>query len=206
LAALIAAALLVAGCGTATRDRSAPSAITATAPAAGIPPALTAGLRPIGRGPRFQPPRGDTPIGSCAAPLGRRDQAHVEVFAQNRVVLLAAGIGARRPLRFRDGRLTQAACFGDAVTLDPTGTVYFRPGVTVTLGELFAAWGQPLSADRIASFTGGPVRAYVDGRAQRGPAGQLKLSQDAEIVLEIGPYVPPHHAFTFPAPPSPRLR
>jgi hypothetical protein len=140
------------------------------------------------------------------ATLGRREQAHIEVFAENRVMLLAAGIGTRAPRRFSDARLTAAACFGDAVTLDPTGTVYFRAGTAVTLKDLFREWGQPLSRQRIATFAGRAVRIYIDGRPRRGAPGQVVLRQDAEIVLEVGPFVPPHSSFTFPSPPSPNLR
>ncbi len=204
-AVLTAAAILVAGCGRTERAGSRTTAVTPSAQTSSIPPALLAAARPIGRGPRFEPPVGGDPTGACTVPLGQRDQAHIEVFARDRVVLLAAGIGARGPRRLSDGRLTSAACFGDAVTLDPTGTVYFRPGETVTLGDLFAAWGQPLSRGRIASFTGPVVRIYVDGRRRSGPAVTLALTPNAEIVLEIGPYVPPHHSFTFPTRPSARL-
>ncbi len=146
------------------------------------------------------------PAGGCDAELGRREQAHIEIFARNRVVLLAAGIGTQAPRRFTEGRLIRAKCFGEAITVDPTGTVYFRAGVTVTLGDLFAEWGQPLSRRRIATFTGTMVRAYVDGRRRRGSAGSMRLTEDAEIVLEIGPYVPPHRSFTFQPAPSPKLR
>jgi hypothetical protein len=172
----------------------------------GIPPSLLAGVRPIGRGPRFQPPIEGSIPGACTSRLGIREQAHVELFGANRVVLLAAGIGARAPRRLVDGRLRRAACFGELVTLDPTGTVYFRPDTHPTVGELFSAWGQPLTPKRIASFTGGRVRVYVDGRTRRGSPRSVPLQSGAEIVLEVGPYVPPHTRFTFPPLPSGRLR
>jgi len=43
------------------------------------------------------------------------------------------------------------------------------------------------------------VRAYVDGRrwTRTAPAA-IPLTRHAEIVLELGPYVPPHRSFTFP--------
>jgi hypothetical protein len=204
LAALITA-MSMASCGAANRQASRTGPVTTGTRATGIPPALLRGARPIGRGPRFTPTLEGEPSGGCSGHLGSRRQAHVEVFAQNRVVLLAAGIGTRAPRAFNDGRLSSAACFGNAVTLDPTGTVYFRAGTAVTLADLFAEWGQPLARRRIATFTGGSVRVYVDGRARHGTPGSLALTDDAEIVLEIGPYVPPHSSFTFPGSPSPRL-
>lgn len=190
---------LIAGCGatTATKVRYRTG---------GIPPSLLAGVRPIGRGPRFQPPLGGSVIGACTARLGAREQVHVELFGANRVVLLAAGIGTRARRSFVGGRLQRAACFGELVTLDPTGTVYLRPGTRSTVGQLFAAWGQPLTPTRIASFTGGRVHVYVNGRLRRGSPRSVPLTSGAEIVLEVGPHVPPHTRFTFPELPSPALR
>ncbi len=205
LAALIAAAAIT-GCGAVHRRAPATSALTTGSRASSIPPALLREARPIGRGPRFTPSVRGAPAGSCKPELGRREQAHIELFAENRVVLLAAGIGTRAPRRFSDGRLIGAACFGEAVTLDPTGTVYFRAGDPVTLRDLFHEWGQPLSRVRIATFEGRTVRAYVNGRARSGAPGSIALVDDAEIVLEVGPHVPPHRSFTFPASPPPSLR
>jgi hypothetical protein len=171
----------------------------------GIPTSLLAGVRPIGRGPRFQPPLRGSVVHACGARLGRRLQAHVELFGANRVVLLATGIGTRAPRRIADGRLTQARCFGAVVTLDPTGIVYFRPGIALTVGDLFSAWGQPLSSTRIASFSGRAVQVYVNGHPSSLSPRSVPLTQGAEIVLEIGPHVPPHSHFTFPPQPSPEL-
>lgn len=219
LLALPLVALLLAGCGTATAPPAhAPGVLAAARPAQqprslsagsrprGIPDALLAGVRPIGRGPRFQPPPGERVLGACRTPLGQRRRAHVEIFGADRVVLVAAGIGAREPRRISDEHLTAARCFSALVTLDPTGTVYFRPGRGLTVGDIFRVWGLPLSDRRIASFTGGRVRAYVNGRRWPGSSQAVPLRQDAEIVLEIGPQVPPHTHFSFPPQPAPAMR
>jgi hypothetical protein len=123
------------------------------------------------------------------------------VFGANRVVLIPAGVGVSGPRSFSAGRIAHAGCYGELVTLDPTGLVLIRPAATLTLGDLFHSWGQPLSAHRIASFTTGPgdaVRVFVDGRSRPGSPASVPLRPHAEIVLEAGPYVPPHHAYTFP--------
>jgi hypothetical protein len=113
--------------------------------------------------------------------------------------LLAPGIGVRRPWRLAGGRITQARCYGSLVTLDPTGVVLLRPGSQLTTGDLFSAWGRPLGARRLLSFRSrGRVRAYVDGRRwTRTAPGEIPLTRHAEIVLEVGPYVPPHRSFAF---------
>jgi hypothetical protein len=164
------------------------------------------GARPIGNGPRFRPAVNSTPTGSCEPVLGRRLAAHIELFGANQVVLLAAGIGTEPPRHHRDGRITAARCFGDVVTLDPTGTVYFRPGSGVTLGTVFRAWGQMLSASRVASFTSGKTLTYVNGRLWHGAPAAAPLRSGAEIVVEIGPRVPPHRRFVFSQPPPPQMR
>jgi hypothetical protein len=195
---LVVVGLAVAGCGSAPRakQRRAGGGITA----------LRAGARPIGRGPRFQPPVRGPVLGACRSPLGRRLEAHIEVFGDDLVVLLPTGIGTRGPRRVSDGRITRATCFGELVTLDPTGTVYFRPGSRLTLGAIFHTWGQSLTGRRVASFGGSAVRVYLDGRIWRGSVRDVPLLPGAEIVLEVGPYVPPHTHFSFPALPPSGLR
>jgi hypothetical protein len=171
------------------------------APPSGIPSRLAAEARPIGRSARFHPPAGSAIIGRCAPRLGARVGVHVEVFAANRVVLLPPGISARRPFTYSSGRIVKARCYGALVTIDPTGTVLVRPELRLSLGDLFHAWGQPLSRRRIVSFTaalGGRVVVYVNGRRWAGLPGSVPLTRHDEIVLEVGPHVPPHTSYIFP--------
>ncbi len=184
-------AIALAGCGPGRHPVP-----TATAPAA-----LVAEARPIGRGPRFQPPANGRVVGRCDRRLGAREGVHVELFAANRVVLVPAGIGTRPPRRLSAGRISSAGCYGELVTVDPTGLVLVRPGLRPVLADLFRAWGQPLSPRRLASFSasaGASVAVFVDGRRWRGPPGMVPLRSHAEIVLEVGPHVPPHAAYAFP--------
>jgi hypothetical protein len=189
--ALLALAPLVTACG---------STHTPTSNAR-IPHAVFAQARPIGHGVRFHPAVSGSPIGPCRTSLGPRFGAHVEVFAANRVVLLAAGIGAERPLRYSAGRISGARCFGALVTIDPTGLVLVRPGPRLTLSALFRSWGESLSPTRVASFSAPPgrrVAVFVDGRSRPGDPRRLPLTRHAEIVLEVGPHVPPHGSYEFP--------
>jgi hypothetical protein len=39
---------------------------------------------------------------------------------------------------------------------------------------------------------------YVDGKPWSGSPENVPLSPHAEIVLEVGPHVPPHSSYTFP--------
>ena len=157
--------------------------------------------RPIGRGARFHPPATGPVIGRCSRSLGPRFGVHVELFAANRVVLVAQGIGTEPPRQFSAGRISGARCYGELVTIDPTGLVLVRPGDRPTLASLFRSWGQPLSAHRLASFSAEPgsnVSVFVDGRRRLVAPGRVALVKHAEVVLEVGPHVPPHHSYTFP--------
>lgn len=159
---------------------------------------LPPGARPIGAGPRFSPPLKQGPVADCRrGPLGKRFGAHLELFGANKVVLFAAGIGTRAPRERLGGRITAARCYGPVVTIDPTGLVLLRPGTRATVADVFALWGQPLGPRRAASFRG-TVRAYVNGRRVYRPVTSIPLGYHDQIVLQVGPYVPPNAAYTFP--------
>ena len=151
---------------------------------------------PVGRGPRYQPPaRSPSSRFVChAAPLDTGPRVHVELFAKRRVVIVPAAVGLERA-HLHLGRVVHAGCRGRAWTLDPSGIVDYE-GPT-TLGRLFRVWGQPLGPRRLASFRGA-VSVYVDGIRRRGDPRALPLRPQAEIVLEVGGYVPPHRTFLFP--------
>lgn len=193
LLALLALTGALAGCGSTSGTNSL----------AGVPRALVLEARPIGRGARFHPPATGPVIGRCSRSLGPRFGVHVELFAANRVVLVAEGIGTTRPRTFSAGRISGAACYGTLVTIDPTGLVLVRPGARLTVSDLFRSWGQPLSAHKLAAFrapAGTDVSVFVDGHRWAGPANHVPLTRHAEIVLEVGPHVPPHSSYTFPSP------
>jgi hypothetical protein len=186
------AVALFAGCGTSSRATRALA----------LPRALVLEARPIGRGPRFQPSARGQVIGPCLRRLGPRFGAHVELFAANRVVLVAEGIGTRPPLAHSAGRISSAGCYGALVTIDPTGLILVRPGKPLTLADLFRSWGQPLSPHRLVSFStarGDRLSVFVDGRRWPGSPLAVPLLRHTEIVLEVGPYVPPHASYTFPS-------
>lgn len=187
---VLIAATAIGGCGAAHRPEGS-----------ALPAALVAQARPIGRAPAFHPPADGRPAGRCERSLGPRFGVHVELFAADRVVIVAAGIGTTPPRRFSEGRISAARCYGELVTLEPTGVLLVRPGPPLLLAELFRSWGQPLSSRRLASFPASGrsrVLVFVDGRRWPASPGQVPLLRHSEIVLEVGPYVPPHTSYTFP--------
>ncbi len=171
------------------------------APAHGPAPVAT----PIGRGPAFELSTGSradrgAPVAGlrCTKAGGPWEEAHVELFARGRVLLLPPGIGVARPRRAVGATVRGGRCAYPARTTDPTGVVRFRPGRGLALRDLFALWGQPLTRHRACGFrSAAPVRIYVGGRRVAGSPGAVSLRRHAEIVVEIGPYVPPHHSYLF---------
>jgi hypothetical protein len=160
---------------------------------------------PIGTGPRYDLPAAP-PAVRRAEPIGRlrcasgdlpHQRAHVELFANRRALLLPPGIGMAPPLR-RDGAdVLGARCSYPLRTTDPTGVVELAAAVQPTLGDLFAVWGQPLGPSRLCSFRGA-VRAWVGGRRWRGDVRRIPLTRHAQVVVEVGDYVPPHPTYLFP--------
>jgi hypothetical protein len=165
------------------------AALACAASAFAAPPVPT----PIGVGPGFRPPattaavKAGRPVGRlrCGA-VARLQRAHLEVFARGRVLIIPAGVGVSRA----------RACTYPARTTTPTGVVEFDASQRLTVGTFFRIWGQPLARDRLLSFRG-RVRAYVGGKRWRAPVGAIPLRRHAEIVLQVGPYVPPHTTYLF---------
>ena len=144
---------------------------------------------PIGFGPRYQlepgPPVHTRLQCSRANTVKQRESAHVELFANKLVLLLPKGIGVQRN------------CSYALRTTQPTGVVEFVPAAKPTLGDLFDVWGQPLSARGFAGFRGA-VNAWVGGKRWHGDVRAIPLRRHAEIVVEVGGYIPPHTFFLFP--------
>jgi hypothetical protein len=162
-------------------------------------------VTPIGRGPRFALQTGaradrGAPIGRlrCASAAGRFEDAHLEVFAGGRVVIIPPGVGVARP-RLQVGAVVSGGrCSYPLRTTDPTGVIRFRPGRGLTVGDVFAVWGQPLSRHRLCGFaSAGGVRVYIGGRLFTGAPAAVPLRRHEEIVVEIGPRIPPHVSYTF---------
>lgn len=146
---------------------------------------------PIGPGPRYRPPAprlDGRPVGGlrCSA-AGPTFPVHVELFANRRVVIIPAGIGKTK------------TCAYPMRTRSPIGVVDVARSARLTIGDLFRLWGQPLTRHRFASFrSAAPVRAYVAGKRIAGDAARVPLTSRAEIVIELGAFVPPHRTFVFP--------
>jgi hypothetical protein len=147
---------------------------------------------PIGPGPRFRPPviaREGRPVGELTCErAGKTFRIHLELFAERKVIVIPPGIG-----------VASTGCVYPAYTLTPTGVFEVRAGAKLTLGDLFRIWGRRLGERTLLSFRSDqPVRAYVAGKQYRGPIAEIPLTPRAQIVVELGPYIPPHRTYVFP--------
>ncbi|WP_028068105.1 hypothetical protein [Solirubrobacter soli] len=186
--AALVALILCTGCGE-----------TTVTPEPGLDPAVAAreGVLPtaIGKGPEFVPAA--RTVGACEpGEIQGAHRAHLELFGRRRAVVIPAGIGLGAPLRREHHRIVDAACRAGARTLEPTGVIDFDR-TDLTLGDLFATWGEPLTRTRMADFRG-RVSAFVGGRRVKGDPARIPLRDGAQIVLQVGGYVPPHRTFLFP--------
>jgi hypothetical protein len=185
------AALLMAGCGSRDEPRLPPDVVPVG----------------VGTGEAYRPPplsaaaRHGRAIGRlrCARASAKRTGAHVELIVHGRLVLLPAGVGVAAPQRRRGAYVLSGRCTYPVRTREPTGVVELAQlsGGPVSLGELFAVWGQPLGPFRLAGFRGG-VATWVNGKRHRGDPRSVALTRYAVIVLEVGRRIPPHASYSFP--------
>jgi len=136
----------------------------------------------------------------CGATSARRFGVHLELFARGLVVLVPAGVGVAPKWRTLRPQVLSGPCTYPARTRTPTGVIEVLAGRRLTLAQFFEVWGQPLALDRLAGFRaarGDRVRAYVGGRLWRKDVRSIPLRRHAEIVLEVGRYVPPHSTYRF---------
>ena len=147
---------------------------------------------PVGPAPQYTPPArpaaviAGAPVGAfrCGRP-GPTFRIHLELFVDRKVVIVPAGIGT-----------AESGCRYPVSTEGPDGIVRVGPGST--LADVFAVWGQRLDAHHLARFSSNtPLRAYVGGKLVRGPVRAVPLTRHAQIVVELGGYVPPHPYFLF---------
>ena len=182
-------ATALAGCG--TQERSASHFLR--------------GVAPIGRGPAFELPSltrataAGRPVGAlrCARNTSQTFVAHVELFAEGKVVLLPPGIGIAPPRVAEGAYVRGGRCRYPVWTDEPTGVVAVgRRGLR--LRDLFAVWGTDLGRRGAAGFKGDVV-VHVGGLRHTGAPGDVRLTPRAQIVVQVGgPRVVPHARYTFP--------
>jgi hypothetical protein len=197
-AALVASSVLVSG----STPRQHAASLRSVSPAA------VAQLPGVGLGAGYRPRASGGAVDRAAPVTGLRCSdrpasrygAHLEIFANGQGVLIPPGIGVAPPRRQEGAYVRAGRCSYPARTLEPTGVIEIESGAGVTLGQLFALWGQPLSAHALGAFRaprGARVAAYVDGAPWRGDPRAIPLRRHAAIVLEVNGFVAPHPRYRF---------
>jgi hypothetical protein len=155
-------------------------------------------------------PDGDTATGgqgqqvqgiNCRKALNNLFHHHVQLslFVNGTQIALPKGTGMKNP--GHNSFIYHADCFYFLHTHDQTGIIHIEPptGTTYTLRNYFAVWGEPLSLNGFAGYTGS-VAVYINGTLQPGlDPNSVTFSPYEEITLVIG--TPPSWipAYTFPA-------
>lgn len=160
------------------RPASSPSATPTTAPG------VTAGTNP----PWPAPADASAAVRGAGLPMlgaegsAQHIHAHLDVFVNGTAVQVPADIGV-------DEAHQQISPLHSH---DTTGVIHIEspdPHATYTLGQFFAEWQVPLSADRIGGL---PVdvthhlRVYINGQLQTGDPAGIVLKAHDEIAIVYG--------------------
>ena len=142
-------------------------------------------------------PKGDTASGGQGQQVAgincRREllntfhhHVHLSLFVNGEQIALPRGTGMKNP--HNGAFIYHADCFYWLHTHDATGIIHIEPpnGNTYNLKQYFKIWGEPLSSNGFAGYTG-PVAVYINGTLQPGmDPNAVTFSPFEEITLVIG--------------------
>jgi len=117
--------------------------------------------------------------------------AHLVIFVNGKARIVPYGIGIGPPLRGQNTKagsfVTQGSCFSWIHTHAADGIIHLEGPAprTYTLGDFFAIWGQPLSANQVGPARG-HVTALFNGKYWDGDPRRIPLLEHAQIQLEVG--------------------
>jgi hypothetical protein len=110
--------------------------------------------------------------------------SHVSIFVDGQARAIPANVG------IIDNATTD--CHYYIHTHDRSGKIHIEPPVamTVTLGQLFAIWGQPLSATNVAGIDNMPIHFYITENYTvtqfSGDPATIPLLSHRHIAIVIG--------------------
>lgn len=154
-------------------------------------------------------PEGDTSSGGhgqqvdtidCRGALDNQfhHHAHLSLFVNGEQIALPRGTGMKNP--GKNNFVYHATCVYWVHTHDETGIIHIEPpdGQTFTLKQYFDLWGEPLSTNGFAGYSGA-VSVYVDGTLESGvDPNTVTLTPFEEITLVIGNAPDPIPSYLFP--------
>jgi hypothetical protein len=122
--------------------------------------------------------------------------AHLTVYVNGLLRPIPAGVGLVSPVTQHtpDGAfLTATGCYYWLHVHSQDGIIHVESPTarTYTLGQFFAIWRQPLSADRVGPYRG-KLSVFVNGRPSPVDPADLTLTSHEVIQIDVGtPVVPP---------------
>ena len=142
-------------------------------------------------------PEGDAVIGGqgqqvdgigCRGALDNQfhHHVHLSLFVNGEQIALPRGTGMENP--GKNNFIYHATCFYWLHTHDETGIIHIEPpnGDSIGLKQYFDIWGEPLSTNGFAGYTGS-VSVYINGTLQPGmDPTTVIFSPFEEITLVIG--------------------
>ena len=154
-------------------------------------------------------PDGDTATGgqgqqvdgiNCVGSLNNQfhHHVHLSLFVNGTQIAVPKGTGMKDP--GHNSFIYHADCFYALHTHDQTGIIHIEPrtSLTFTLKQWFDLWGEPLSTNGFAGYTGS-VAVYLNGVYQPGmDPNTITFSPYLEITLVIGTAPSWIPVYTFP--------
>jgi hypothetical protein len=201
--ALLAGALILAGCGSSTSSSSTSSSPAVPSSTTTSSAAAKVGFEGVAieQGPPLAP-ASTTQTGTvhgieCGSSeqLAYHIHAHLAVYANGAARTPPGGIGIPGSQVVQTAQGPEAAggqCIYWLHTHAPDGVIHVESPTKriYTLGDFFAEWHQPLSATRVAGASG-KVTAVVNGKPWTKSPAAIPLDPHAVIQLSVGsPIVP----------------
>jgi hypothetical protein len=127
---------------------------------------------------------------------------HLAIFVNGQEQQVPFGIGIGQPWQVSDSDegpfVEDGSCFYWIHTHTQDGIVHIESPIRrrFTLGDFFAVWQMPLSANQVGPAQG-PVILYVNGQKSTINPPDVPLLSHARIQLDVGSDVPPYQ-FDFP--------
>jgi hypothetical protein len=127
---------------------------------------------------------------------------HLAIFVNGSEQQVPFGVGIGQPWQVEDSDegpfVTDGSCFYWIHTHTEDGVIHIESPQrrTFTLGDFFAIWQQPLSANQVGPVQGAVI-TYVNGTRDETNPADIRLLSHQRIQLDIGQDVPPY-PFDFP--------
>lgn len=121
--------------------------------------------------------------------------AHLAIYINGKQKLLPYGVGIVPPYQLQQTQDGPFVAGGSAFywlhTHDESGVIHMEAPVQrkFTLGDFFAEWKQPLSANQVGPDKG-KVTAFLNNKPYTGDPAQIPLTAHALIQLDVGKVVP----------------